>query len=262
MPMLGKALAAGEVSREHVDLAVRTVRRVPRHLLDEPGARERVDAWFTETSRALAPMDVDKAARNLLNRLDPDGGRTFDPAAVERRELSFTVDATGMVLVRGQLDPANGAVFKAAIEAYSAPTSREPSDAKVDQLPVPDDRSRRQRQADAAGVIGRIVLRQAGRGRAEADRPKVVVHLPAAEVEQTGPLSLAWIARLACDSLVEAVDVEGLQLGRAVRTATPAQRRFLIARDRYCVIPGCATPAAWGDVGLPGIHGQMLASAA
>jgi hypothetical protein len=152
-----------------------------------------------------------------------------------------------MVLVRGQLDPANGAVFKAAIEAYSAPTSREPSDAKVDQLPVPDDRSRRQRQADAAGVIGRIVLRQAGRGRAEADRPKVVVHLPAAEVEQTGPLSLAWIARLACDSLVEAVDVEGLQLGRAVRTATPAQRRFLIARDRYCVIPGCATPAAWGD---------------
>ena len=121
MPMLGKALAAGEVSREHVDLAVRTLRRVPRHLLDEPGARERVDAWFTETSRALAPMDADKAARHLLNRLDPDGGRTFDPAAVERRELSFTVDATGMVLVRGQLDPANGAVFKAAIDALSAP---------------------------------------------------------------------------------------------------------------------------------------------
>ena len=34
-----------------------------------------------------------------------------------------------------------------------------------------------------------------------------------------------------------------LAVGRTARTATPAQRRALAARDRGCVIPGCAIPA-------------------
>jgi hypothetical protein len=32
-----------------------------------------------------------------------------------------------------------------------------------------------------------------------------------------------------------------------VRTATPAQRLALAARDRTCVIPDCTIPAAWCD---------------
>jgi hypothetical protein len=32
-----------------------------------------------------------------------------------------------------------------------------------------------------------------------------------------------------------------------VRTATPAQRRFLAARDGGCVIPGCHAPPGWCD---------------
>ena len=34
-----------------------------------------------------------------------------------------------------------------------------------------------------------------------------------------------------------------LAVGRTARTATPAQRRALAARDRGCIIPGCAIPA-------------------
>src|SRR5688572_8932742 len=51
VPMLGQALAAGEVSREHVDVAVRALRQIPRHLLDDPGGLAKVDAWVTETSQ-------------------------------------------------------------------------------------------------------------------------------------------------------------------------------------------------------------------
>ena len=36
-----------------------------------------------------------------------------------------------------------------------------------------------------------------------------------------------------------------LNLGRKVRTATPTQRRALIARDQTCVIPNCTLPAAF-----------------
>ncbi|MFZ5872046.1 MAG: HNH endonuclease signature motif containing protein, partial [Actinomycetota bacterium] len=39
-----------------------------------------------------------------------------------------------------------------------------------------------------------------------------------------------------------------LDLGRTVRTATPAQRRALHARDRGCIWPGCTVPARWTDV--------------
>ena len=34
-----------------------------------------------------------------------------------------------------------------------------------------------------------------------------------------------------------------LAVGRTARTATPAQRRALAARDKGCIIPGCGIPA-------------------
>ena len=243
LPMLGKALAAGEVSREHVDGAVRVLKQIPRHLLGDPEAMGKVDAWFTETSQSLAPLQADKAAKHLLHRLDPDGGNTFDPHSFDRRELTTAVDGTGMVVIRGQLDPANGAAFLAALDALSAPVPVDPES----ELPIPDDRSKGQRQADAAGLMARIALKEMGQGRAETDRPKVVIHLPAGEEQHLGALTPAWLARFACDSIVEAVDPDKLLLGHAVRTATTAQRRFLAARDGGCVIPGCHAPPGWTD---------------
>ena len=56
-----------------------------------------------------------------------------------------------------------------------------------------------------------------------------------------------------------------LAVGRTARTATPAQRRALAARDRGCIIPGCGIPAeacqthhvedwaAGGDTDLPNL---------
>ena len=53
---------------------------------------------------------------------------------------------------------------------------------------------------------------------------------------------------------------EPIAVGRTHRTATPAQRRALAARDRGCIIPGCAVPAevcqahhltGWAKAGRP-----------
>ena len=56
-----------------------------------------------------------------------------------------------------------------------------------------------------------------------------------------------------------------LAVGRSARTATPAQRRALAARDKGCIIPGCGIPAeacqthhvqdwaAGGDTDLPNL---------
>jgi hypothetical protein len=48
---------------------------------------------------------------------------------------------------------------------------------------------------------------------------------------------------LACDCKISRIITDGpsevLDVGRLQRTATPAQWRALIARDRHCQAPGC-----------------------
>jgi len=264
LAQLGAALAAGEVSRAHVDVAVRAMNRIPGHLtraVDEDGVSgaERVDAFLTEQSKILAPYATDRLARQLLATLDPDGSDRFDPAAFERRGLSCAVDATGMLVGRFQLDPAAAASVKAALDAYAAPGPRTLSEGEDgQQVLVGDDRTRPQRYADALTAIARRALTGAPESGGESAQVLVVAtpdqlaeattrHTKAAgagwaECVQTGPISPGTLGRLSCDAVLSRVllapDGAVLNLGRSVRTASPAQRKALAARDRGCVIPG------------------------
>jgi hypothetical protein len=76
LPRLGDALAAGEVSREHVDVAVRTMKRIPQHLREQKC--DEIDTWMTGVSKEFGPAQTDGLARRLLEVLDPDGSDTFD----------------------------------------------------------------------------------------------------------------------------------------------------------------------------------------
>jgi hypothetical protein len=251
LPLLGDALAAGEVSREHVDSAVRTLTKVPGHFRESDRARHRIDTWLTQNARRFAPWQADKLGRHLLAVLDPDGADRFDPQAIERRELSVVTDSTGMVVIRGQLDQGTGAPLVALLDHLAKPTPRSKDE---DELPVPDQRSRGQRYADALGLAAKLALAAVGSG-SEIDRPRVVIHAPlhgpVAESEQTGPISQPWLARHLCDAVLQAALIgrngNVLNLGRAQRTITTVQRRALIARDGGCVIPGCHAPGAWCD---------------
>jgi hypothetical protein len=264
--LLGDALAAGEVSREHVDSAVRTLRRIPGHFVETEGQRVKVDAWFTETAQELAPLQADRAARHLLAVLDPDGVDRFDPHSIQRRELSVVTDSTGMVLIRGQLDPGTGAPLLAVLDHLSKPAPHtkpnETDDADEDAeedgdrdaLPIPDTRTKAQRNADALGLMARLAL-GAIRTGSEVDRPRVVIHAPlhgpVAESDQTGPVSGPWLARFLCDAVLEAALIgrhgNVLNLGRRQRTISTHQRRALIARDGGCIIPDCHAPGTWCD---------------
>lgn len=68
----------------------------------------------------------------------------------------------------------------------------------------------------------------------------------------TGPVDPREIRRIACDAdLIPAVlggDGEILDLGRARRLFTRAQRKAIAARDGGCAAPGCGIPAAWCEV--------------
>src|SRR5690606_28090044 len=57
---------------------------------------------------------------------------------------------------------------------------------------------------------------------------------------------------LACDAqvcrLLTGPHGEILDMGRTVRSATPAQWKAVRVRDRHCQWPGCYRPARWCDI--------------
>ncbi len=283
LPALGAALAAGEVGTGHVDVAVRVLDRLPTLLRREHAGA--IDAFLSEQSRTFRPGECEHLAGRVLDRIDPSRAeRGFDPDAFARRHLTITPDSTGMVLVRGQLDPVAGAQLTAAVAHFAAPTAAVEADAAQGQgsIRVVDDRTPGQRRADALGVLARQGASQAGSRGGEP--PRIIVHATVDQLldrpgagravcEQTGgPISAAVLRRLRADAALQAVLMAPsgavLRLGRSVRCVSAAQRRALLARDGGCVIPGCGAPSAqleghhvtsWAAGGLTDVDGLVLA---
>jgi hypothetical protein len=79
---------------------------------------------------------------------------------------------------------------------------------------------------------------------------QVAAHVVSELLDGT-PLPPATARRLACDAQIIPLVLGGsgvpLDLGRARRRPTHAQRAALIVRDRGCVFPGCDRPPSWCD---------------
>ncbi|WP_141014948.1 HNH endonuclease signature motif containing protein [Nocardioides sambongensis] len=73
--------------------------------------------------------------------------------------------------------------------------------------------------------------------------------LDAGDTDQSGRISAAQARRLACTAKILPAVLGGksevLDLGRAQRLFSPAQRKALRLRDRTCRAEGCTVPATW-----------------
>lgn len=244
LPAVGAALAAGEISREHADLAVRNREQLPggpmrRVAEDGRAGGQVVDEFLAEQCRALPPHALKNVLRQLLATVDPDRAERFDPEAHRRRFLSMNTDATGMVIGRYALPAAQGAVLKAALERLAAPAPAGTAvDADGQGTLVPDARTRNQRLADAAVALARAALEGDGAGQGDVRAEVLVVAtaeqlaaaqalaagrpVPAAfggdgaadgvapglpECLGLGPVSLTTLGLLACHGVLQAVMV-------------------------------------------------------
>ncbi|MFV0457814.1 MAG: DUF222 domain-containing protein [Actinomycetales bacterium] len=110
----GAALAAGEVSAAHLDVARKVVAKLPAAILD--AHREQIDAVLTEHARRWSPRLCAGLAEHLLEVVDPDRADRRYRDACARRGLSVATDAFGMTVLRGQLDPDAGLEFTAVLD--------------------------------------------------------------------------------------------------------------------------------------------------
>jgi len=111
------------------------------------------------------------------------------------------------------------------------------------------------------GLLAALRAALAGGGMPQSGglRPQLMVHIDYDALTGTGTglgtyeqrMPAAEVRRLACEADILPVVLSGageiLDLGRAQRLFTAAQRKALAARDRGCAFPGCGIPAAWAE---------------
>lgn len=251
---LADLLQEGRCTREHVDVGVRVLDTIPTDVLAEDGAGQRIVDYLTLAAVGSAPLDMERAGRDLLHALAPAAEDRLDRQAVQRRFLDLATDASGMLVGRLQLDPVAGAALRAAIQRWSGPDSGADGE--------PDARQPRQRRADALSTLVETAMAVERPRRGE--RPRVVVvctpeQMSGARVEadrgfvgmartEDGEAVPPWaLRRLACDAVLQRVvqaPSEGpVDVGRTQRLATLTQRRALAVRDGGCVVHGCGASA-------------------
>ncbi|MGH3646980.1 MAG: DUF222 domain-containing protein [Micromonosporaceae bacterium] len=226
------ALADGVISEAHAEVIARAVDELPGGEGTYAATRRRAESQLVRWAQQFDPAQLTKLGRRIWEVADPAGADArearhlaeLEKRAHSRRELTFSDDGHGTTWVLGRMDPESAATVRRAIDALSKPR---PTDTHA-----PDVRSPAARRLDAFVEVCRRSL-DAG-------------ELPVQGGERLSPTT---IRRIACDAqLLPAVlggDSIPLELGRAQRLFTSAQRRALTIRDKGCAFPCCDLPPAW-----------------
>lgn len=244
-PHLAECLASGGIGADAAAMAA--------HALDALGeAAPAMEARLVARARELDLGELRRMCRRLEAGADPVAWEAREQRQHEARYVSVSEFADGMTLLQARLDPPSAAPVIAWLDAQVKDAFRRRRDG--DPLEA-DTRSVAQIRADALVVLARhgmacdeptsgvsttVVVRigleelRAGTGLGESDNLAT-------------PLSAGAIRTIAADAeIIPAVmggDSEVLDLGRARRLFTRAQRLALVERDGGCAM--CHAPPSY-----------------
>jgi hypothetical protein len=242
LPLFAAALRAGDLTAAHLRLLAAASRRL------DPAVVASGEPLLVHAARRLDATRFAIVVRRWLATVAPAEFERDTERRYDDRWLSVSETFGGMYGISGLLDPENGALVKAAIDAL------------VRTNPPDDLRTREQQRADALAELASVATAHAALPVVGGHRPEVVVTVPAetvegrpgapfAELADVGPVRPAALDRLSCDArlrrlLVDAAAVP-LELGRASRVVPPSLRKFVALRDGGCRYPGCSRGAAF-----------------
>lgn len=257
------ALATGELSLEHARVIVRALDELTSgSATSQPVDSEiiaRGEAHLIELAGTHTPAQLRRLATHLIEVVAPEVADASDARALARLEararqrqyLSIIPAGDGLTRLHGVVPDAVGERLRTLVEAYAQP--------RVAALAADGAaRPRPQLLAEAFGQLlealhpGRLPMHGG-----DATTVMVTIDLDTLRrelgVARLGaePITAAEARRLACTAqLIPAVlggRSQPLDLGRAQRLFSPAQRKALRLRDRHCRADGCTVPAAWCD---------------
>ena len=238
LPQTTQAFADGDISYQHASLIARTSEQLGERM--EAHAEE----ILVDAAKKLDPFNLRKVTAHLLHCLKPDEVLRDANEAHEKRFLYMSQTMDGVFYLNGRLDAEGGAILQTALNSVMGPPAED------------DNRTARQRRADAAVEMCRRQLDAGTLPEVGGQKPHLVVNVEmatltrepgsrAAELEWSQPIPAETARRLACDSAITPiVNGEADHTSRAVPGAT---RRALVARDKGCWVPGCDSPPAWTD---------------
>ena len=256
-PIVGEALAAGELCSGHVDA-------ISRALKIAGESREMFIGLLPDLVGCASSMTVPafadavtKAAKSVVN---DDGLSVFED---QRRSTYLRVwnDASGMVNVRGMLDPEIGSILHTRLAAQ-VETMFHTGDTEIPVVHHPWIDANEFRRAHALIALithdhdtctrpgGRSSSRSTGPGRADVvvhiDLATLTAGLTASSTHRTAygaDLPVETIRRIACNANIIPVVLNGagqpLDIGRGQRLASAPQRRALEAVHDTCAFDGC-----------------------
>jgi hypothetical protein len=244
MPGFEDALAGGTVSAGHVDAIAGAIRN-----LDEPTQAEFV-ALGAELLKDAETVGVDafeRSCRDLARHLAAvhAGGSDADELDKQRRMSKvkrWTDRESGMRHTLISLDPVRDAKLWAGIDRARRRLRRRTGNGEMnwDQLQVEAVIDAVSGAEPGECVVELVVLVDE-----QTLRDGLHAH-SVCELADGQALPVSTVRQLACGAEIIPVVLDGtgraLDVGRAARLATPAQRQALRAMHRTCMFPTCSVP--------------------
>jgi hypothetical protein len=217
--------------------------------------------------------ELRREARAARDRLDEAGIARREKQRFESRYLKRWVRDDGMYQGAFLLDPESGLHVFGALDAIMAPRrgvrfedaaadESRSGTASADAAAAADPRTRDQRLADALVDIVRLAVDADPGTLFGQRRPAVRVVVTETTLEQSGghgylegdaqPISRATVERFVCDTGMIGIKFDRAQqiidLGRAQRLFSAAQRLAISVRDGGCIFPSCSKPPSGCEV--------------
>lgn len=267
---VGRGLREGAVNTGQAEVITRALDALPDRV--DPGLKAKAEAHLVGQAAGFGPKALRTLGRRVLEVVAPDVVEAAEGQALDREDrdaarrtfLRLRRRGDGTTDLTGRLAESVADRLRTYLEAFTtprkntpgatgpggqAPDHRRPYDQRLGQafgsfLEAVDPARLPLHGGDATTVIVTIALKD------------LLARLGVALVGDQ-PISAAQARRLACTArIIPAVlggDSEVLDLGRARRLFSPAQRKAMAATQHTCRAQGCDIPAAWCEAHHAGV---------
>ena len=274
---LGAALREGRVNTAQASVIVRALDELPDEV--PTAVLHRAEAVLIEHAGRFAPKQLARIGRHILTVVAPDlvdeaeGRRLAALEAEGRRRTRLTLRrmGDGTTRVSGLIPDASATRLATCLEAYANPrrdtADADPTIDPVPRLPYPrrlgeafcqliealDPQRLPVHGGDATTVVVTIPFDSlvADLGTGDFVGTGNVPSDPHTDDRAGESITASQARRLACNARIIPAVLGGasevLDLGRAQRLFTAAQRRALLIRDRTCRAEGCDIPGTWSE---------------